>query len=224
MPRLRTEPASVALRWLNRALIGFGLVCVFFYGAVKAHTAIYQYHAKLQIDQLVSKTAASPTPATLTHPAIAAQPEARVRPGDLIGRVDVPRLNLSAAVAEGDDPSTLGKAVGHLPDTSLPWQPTGNVAFAAHRDGLFRALKDIRVGDDVRIVTGHGEFLYRVWRTQIVGPNDVWVIASTPRPTLTLITCYPFSFVGHAPQRFVVQAERVDADPPGVAIQGTVLQ
>jgi sortase A len=218
--RLRIEPRSVVLRWLDRALIAFGLACLAFYVTVRAHTAAYQHRAKAQLQQRVSSQTSDP----VVNPVTVVQHEAHLRPGELIGRVDVPRLKLSAAVVEGDDDSTLGKAVGHLPDTSLPWQTGGNVAFAAHRDGLFRPLKDIRIGDEVRVVTDRGDFAYRVRRTQIVGPDDVWVIAPTSRPTLTLITCYPFSFIGHAPRRFVVQAERLEADPAGVAIKGTVLQ
>ena len=133
-----------------------------------------------------------------------------LKTGEIIGRVDIPRLKLSAAVAEGDDDKTLGNAVGHLPDTPLPWHRRGNVALAAHRDGLFRPLERIRLNDDVRVVTLAGEFHYRVTKTHIVDPDDVWVIAPTETPTITLITCYPFSFVGNAPRRFIVQAELVD--------------
>ena len=143
--------------------------------------------------------------------------------GELIGRVDIPRLKLSAAVAEGDDDKTLGKAVGHLPDTPLPWQREGNVGLAAHRDGLFRRLEGIRIGDDVRIVTSRGDFHYRVVKTHIVAPDDVWVLAPTAAPTVTLITCYPFAFVGNAPQRFIVQAELVGQNS-GSVLKGTVVK
>jgi sortase A len=143
--------------------------------------------------------------------------------GELIGRVDIPRLKLSAAVAEGDDNATLGKAVGHLPDTPLPWHRRGNVGLAAHRDGLFRALKNIRMDDEVRVITPRGEYFYRVRNTRIVNPEDVWVLAPTPKPTVTLITCYPFSFVGHAPQRFVVQAELVGG-VEGSVVKGAVIR
>jgi sortase A len=142
--------------------------------------------------------------------------------GDVIGRVDIPRLRLSAAVAEGDDDTTLRGAVGHLPDTPLPWHRRGNVALAAHRDGLFRPLEKIRLEDEIRVVTERGEFQYRVKKTHIVDPDDVWVIAPTVRPTITLITCYPFSFVGNAPRRFIVQAELVE-DIGGAALKGTVV-
>jgi sortase A len=146
-----------------------------------------------------------------------------LEPGELIGRIDIPRLKVSAAVAEGDDEKTLGKAVGHLPETPLPWHRRGNVALAAHRDGLFRPLEKVRLNDEVRVVTLRGEYHYRVKRTHIVQPDDVWVLAHTDTPTITLITCYPFSFVGHAPQRFIVQAELV-GQITGSVLTGTVVQ
>ncbi len=145
-----------------------------------------------------------------------------MKKGDLIGRVDIPRINLSAAIAEGDDDKTLGKAVGHLPDTPMPWHRRGNVAFAAHRDGLFRKLEHVRIGDLVHVVTIRGEFQYRVTKTHIVEPNDLSVLKPTKTPTVTLITCYPFSFVGNAPRRFVVQAEM--ADVAGTALKGSVVR
>lgn len=198
---MRVERPAAA--WLNRVLVVLGVVCLVFYSVATVRTWHYQRQAKADVERMVA----------VTHP-----PEAVERPinvfkppaiGELIGRVDIPRLKLSAAVAEGDDDKTLGKAVGHLPDTPLPWHRRGNVALAAHRDGLFRRLEHIRVEDDVVMVTPRGEYHYRVKRTRIVNPNDVWVIKPTTAPTLTLITCYPFSFVGNAPQRFVVQAELI---------------
>jgi sortase A len=131
-------------------------------------------------------------------------------PGGLVGAIDIPRLRLSATIVEGDDEAALQRAVGHLPDTPLPWQG-GNSAFAAHRDTFFRPLKEVAVGDVIRVTTPHGAWTYRVGETLIVKPEDVWVLASSDRPMLTLITCYPFSYVGRAPQRFVVRAERIEA-------------
>jgi sortase A len=118
---------------------------------------------------------------------------------------------------------TLGTAIGHLPDTPLPWDRRGNVALAAHRDGLFRPLEKIRLGDDVRVRTPRGEYHYKVTKTHIVDPDDVWVIAPTHTPTITLITCYPFSFVGNAPRRFIVHAE-LAPDIGTAALAGSVVQ
>jgi sortase A len=185
----------------------FGLACLFFYGIATLSAWLYQRHAKAELERAIARRAE-----------IFVLPPSR---GELIGRVDIPRLQVSAAVAEGDDEKTLRKAVGHLPDTPLPWHRRGNVALAAHRDGLFRRLEGIQLDDEVRVVTPRGDYLYRVRRTRIVEPDDVWVIAQTKTPTITLITCYPFSFVGNAPQRFVVQAELV-GHVAGVALSGSV--
>lgn len=212
-----------AHRWLDRALMAFGLACLILYAGFTARTALYQRQAKAEIERMIAARRLSEGAAIGRSLPDVTTPSVPIAPGEIIGRVDVPRLNLSAAVAEGEDDSTLRKAVGHLSDTPMPWQ-NGNVAFAAHRDTLFRPLKNIRINDEVRVVTARGEFLYRVRKTQIVDPEDVSVLAPTARPSLTLITCYPFSFVGHAPQRFIVQAERVEPDLPGVALKGTVVQ
>lgn len=202
---------------VTRALIAFGIACLVFYGIVTVQRWRYQREAKADVQQTVS--AERPAAAVEKMPDVS-KPLAR---GELIGRVDIPRLKLSAAVAEGDDDKTLGKAVGHLPDTPLPWHRAGNVGLAAHRDGLFRALEKIRLKDDVRVVTSRGEYHYRVTKTHIVDPDEVWVLAPTSTPTITLITCYPFSFVGNAPQRFVVQAELV-GQVAGSVLTGSVVQ
>lgn len=204
-------------RWLNRALIAFGLACIIFYSVVTVHTWRYQRAAKSQVEQMISTD--RPQAAREYVPNVLK----RLETGELIGRVDIPRLKLSAAVAEGDDEKTLSKAVGHLPDTPLPWQRRGNVALAAHRDGLFRRLEGIRLNDDIRIVTSRGEYHYRVTKTHIVDPDDVWVIAPTDTPTVTLITCYPFSFVGNAPRRFIVKAELV-GHVAGSVLAGSVVK
>ena len=129
-----------------------------------------------------------------------------------IGEIEIPRLKLTAPVKAGDDDEVLDFSVGYLPDTPLPWLPgNGNSAFAAHRDRLFRPLEKIRTGDDIRLSTRHGDFNYRVVKTMVVDPKDVWVLNEQPHVNLTLITCYPFVYVGHAPHRFIVQAERLDA-------------
>ena len=129
-----------------------------------------------------------------------------VRAGGLVGMLDVPRLKLTTPVIEGDDDRTLNRAVGHLPDTPLPWE-SGNTAIAGHRDGLFRPLKDIKLGDEISFRTSRNEYRYRVTSTSIVQPDDVSVL-EPDAAALTLITCYPFYYVGNAPKRFIVRAER----------------
>ena len=210
-------PAVGWRRWVSRALIAFGVACLIFYSVVTVRAWRYQRAAKSQVEQMIS---IERPPAARERVPDVSKP---LETGEIIGRVDIPRLKLSAAVAEGDDDKTLGKAVGHLPDTPLPWHRRGNVALAAHRDGLFRPLEGIRLDDDIRIVTSRGEFHYRVTKTHIVDPDDVWVIAPTDTPTITLITCYPFSFVGNAPRRFIVKAELV-GHVAGSVLTGTVVQ
>jgi sortase A len=213
---MHAEAATRSRVWLIRALLVFGLACVLIYTAVTFSAWRYQREAKVRVEQMVTME----RPPEVREQA----PEAQtLRTGELIGRVDIPRLKLSAAVAEGDDEKTLRKAVGHLPDTPLPWQRQGNVGLAAHRDGLFRPLEKIRTNDEVRVVTARGEYHYRVTKTHIVNPDDVWVLAPTATPTMTMITCYPFSYVGNAPQRFIVQAELV-GHVAGSVLTGTVVQ
>jgi sortase A len=123
----------------------------------------------------------------------------------VIGRIDVPRLRLTAMAREGVDDRTLRSAVGHVPGTALPGD-VGNTAFAAHRDSFFRPLKGIHKGDEVDVTTARGRYRYVVTSTRIVRPEDVSVLDPTERPALTLVTCYPFSYVGSAPYRFIVRA------------------
>src|SRR4029434_6688341 len=128
--------------------------------------------------------------------------------GEPIGTLEITRVGLAGVVVEGDSDAVLDRAIGHLPDTPLPWKD-GNSALAAHRDTIFRPLKGVRLGDVLRHKTPHGDFDYRVNETLIVKPEDVWVLDPTSNSTLTLISCWPFNYIGHAPERFIVRAERV---------------
>ena len=125
--------------------------------------------------------------------------------------LDIPRLAVSVGVLEGDDSRTLQLAAGHLPDTPMPWD-AGNSAVAGHRDTFFRALADLRVGDELSLATARGTFAYRVRRLRIVSPDDVSVLDPADGIALTLITCYPFTYLGRAPKRYVVQAVRLPDD------------
>ena len=128
--------------------------------------------------------------------------------GGLIGRIEIPRLGLSVVVVEGADTSTLRRAAGHIPGTSLPGQP-GNVGISAHRDTFFRPLRNIQRNDTITLTTAFGAYSYRVLSTQVVHADDVAVLDPGGSEILTLVTCYPFYFVGPAPDRFIVRAERM---------------
>lgn len=134
-----------------------------------------------------------------------------VEMGDVLGRIDIPRLGVSVAVLEGTSSRTLRLGAGHVAGTALPGE-TGNSGIAGHRDTFFRELKDIRKDDEIQIQTATGLLRYQVDWARVVGPNDTSVLApSTAGSTLTLVTCYPFYYVGPAPNRFVVRARRIQA-------------
>ncbi len=125
----------------------------------------------------------------------------------LIGRIDIERLGVSVIVIEGSSPTVLRRAAGHIEGTALPGQP-GNVGISAHRDTFFRPLRNIRKNDVITLTTPNGEYRYRVLSTQVVNPRDIAVLSPNGDQVLTLVTCYPFYFVGPAPKRFIVRAAR----------------
>jgi sortase A len=124
----------------------------------------------------------------------------------------IPKIRLEVPVLPGTDDHTLDRAAGHIEDTAQPGMD-GNSGIAGHRDGFFRGLKDITPGDMIELDTLQGTDVYRVERTWVVKPEDVSVLDPTPKPALTLVTCYPFYFVGSAPERFIVRAVRVGGRP-----------
>jgi sortase A len=196
------QPRS-ALTGLRIVLVVIGLLCLGYVGYYWAGQTVYQSYQNWAFDQQRAgrPTASMPVPAD----------------GSVIGRVAVDRLNLSAIVRQGVGEETLKEAVGHVPSTALPGQ-AGNFAIAAHRDTLFRALKDIKLGDRITFQTQTGLFTYEVAATRIVKPTDVSVLradgggltAASNGKLLTMITCYPFYYVGSAPNRFIVQAKLVE--------------
>jgi sortase A len=134
--------------------------------------------------------------------------------GGSIGEIHIPRLGLAALVVQGDSETILQHAVGHIADTALPGE-SGNIVLAGHRDTFFRPLKRVRAGDAITLRTRAGDFEYLVESTAVVRPGDVRVLEPTSRPTLTLITCFPFSYIGPAPDRFIVRAresKRIEHD------------
>jgi LPXTG-site transpeptidase (sortase) family protein len=144
-------------------------------------------------------------------PSVAVRRPPTVRNGERLGRLVIPRLGVSAIVREGVGEDTLGVALGHIPGTALPGVD-GNVGVAGHRDTLFRSLRKIRRDDVIEFETLNGTFRYQVEGTRIVTPKDVDVLAASSRPEMTLVTCYPFYYVGPAPDRFVVKARALGGE------------
>jgi sortase A len=136
-----------------------------------------------------------------------------VRRGDVIGELDIPRLRLSVIVFEGDDAGILSQGAGHIPGTSLR-AGSGNIGIAAHRDTYFRSLRVIHANDVITLKTPAGISRYAVTDTMIVRPSDIGVLARAPGRDLTLVTCYPFYYVGNAPERFIVHAREIDSALP----------
>lgn len=187
-----------------------GIVCLGWFAWNWAATEVDQTWANYQLQRTLEAQQAQPRdvgqqPArTVPDPG----PALPIAPGSVIGRIEVPRLKISAVVRSGVDDKTLKRAVGHVPETALPGQP-GNVGIAAHRDTFFRNLRGVKVGDTIRMVTPGGTYEYQVDSLKIVWPTNVEVLDPTPEPAMTLVTCYPFNYVGSAPKRFIVRAKQI---------------
>ncbi len=121
----------------------------------------------------------------------------------------IPKLALKVPVFEGTEEPVLNRGVGWIQQTARPGE-AGNVGIAGHRDGFFRCLKDIQIGDRIELVTPNGKKTYRVDDMDIVFPENVGVLAPRRNPALTLVTCYPFYYIGSAPQRFIVHASTTE--------------
>lgn len=194
------------MRGLERLLFVVAVCALAWYGTARIDATREQAALSRELGD-AQATARMATGGTGSRPVTLA-------PRSLVGRIDVPRLKLSAMAREGVDVRTLRGSVGHVPGTALPGA-TGNAAFAAHRDTFFAALKGIRKGDAVLVTTPDGVHRYAVTGTRIVDPTEVSVLAPTQGSILTLVTCYPFDYIGSAPKRFVVQAALEPAASPG---------
>jgi sortase A len=197
---VRKESLRRLLRWTQRLLLAGAVSLLSYCGFVLGDAWIFQKResrnlARRLLEERAAAAALPPTPR-----AVAAD--------GLIGRIEISRLGLSAVVFEGVDKTTLRRAVGHIPGTALPGQ-IGNVGIAGHRDTFFRPLRNIRRDDIITLTTLRGEYRYRVVSLRIVTPDTVSVLDPAEGEILTLVTCHPFYFVGSAPNRFIVRAERV---------------
>ena len=186
------------LFWLGSALMIGGAAVLGWHWWTQHEAATAQQRAK----EWLSRTKVAPPSAP--------RPERRgISRGDVVGQLEIPRLDLSVAVFEGDDAGILKLGAGHIPQTALP-PGSGNIGIAAHRDTYFRLLRKIRLNDVIERKTPVGASRYAVTDTKIVRPSDTWVLSRAPGRDLTLVTCYPFYYTGSAPKRFIVHAHKID--------------
>jgi sortase A len=190
------EPFRRILKWAQRALFACGILLLGYCAFALVDAWTFQRRESMNLDRLLSdrRAASGGAPAAATN--------------GLIGRMEIPRLGLSVVVVEGVGRTTLRRGVGHIPGTALPGED-GNVGLSGHRDTFFRPLKDLRIKDEIQISTLKGDFSYEVESLRVVEPSDVGVLEPARENVLTLVTCYPFFYIGAAPKRFVVRARQM---------------
>lgn len=192
-------------------LLVLGMLLVGRWATASLESRNFQRRASERFDAALRRGAAT-APAPATRIAAYSAPAGECPPGNdaggVLGRIEIPHLHLTTMIAEGTDARTLAHAVGHIPATALPGN-AGNCGLAGHRDTFLRGLGGLRLHDMIGIVTAAGRSTYEVEWCRVVEPSRVDVLDSTATRSLTLVTCYPFGYVGHAPQRFVVRARMV---------------
>jgi sortase A len=204
------KPLRQILKWSQRVLFACAILLLGYCGFALVDAWLFQRRESRDLDRLLRERRAASL--------VARQPESVASPkavpafaaDGLIGRIEIPRVLLSVVVVEGVDKTTLRRAVGHIPGTALPGE-AGNVGLAGHRDTFFRLLKDVKIKDEIQISTLKGNFKYEVVSLRIVDPDNVGVLAPSGENVLTLVTCYPFYFVGPAPKRWIVRAKQMSS-------------
>ena len=205
-------------RSIERALLVIGILCLGVWAYAWIDARVVQYEENRLLDEAPSARSGQQPPGSAAETDALGSfrerdaPRKRQEPkeeGALVGRVEIPRLGVSGIVLEGVGKKTLRRGIGRIPGTALP-EDGGNVGLAAHRDSFFRGLKDIRKNDIITLKTLEDTYYYRVDWTEIVLPKDTHVLEDKGEPELTLVTCYPFYYVGSAPKRFIVRAQRID--------------
>lgn len=188
------------LVWIESALFVFGVACLVWVAWALFDAHRFQQRAFEQLRHEAPAAGRGEAALEASGPPLGAP----------VAQLAVSRLDLSVAVAEGTDDEVLRRAVGHLRHTSLPGEG-GHIALAGHRDTFFRPLEGIELGDRISVEAPGSSEVYEVEWFRIIDPSELWVLEDPGYPALTLITCYPFRFVGNAPQRFVVRARRIDS-------------
>jgi sortase A len=205
---VRKEALRQILKWTQRALFAIAILLIGYCAFALADAWLFQRRESRDLDRLLRERRAASQ--VVPRPVSVSPKAAPAVAGSLIGRIEIPRLLLSVVVVEGVDKTSLRRAVGHIPGTALPGE-AGNVGLAGHRDTFFRPLKDVKIEDEIQISTLKGSFKYEVESLRIVEPENVGVLAPSGENVLTLVTCYPFYFVGPAPKRWIVRAKQVSS-------------
>lgn len=221
MFKIKRPPTRFALflRWARFFFLVVGVLALSYCAIVLLDRWAFQAYQTWRFERALKEAQRSsrsiPQPAAFPSPAQEAADRERAERfgidglvGSPLGRIEISSIDLTAMIMEGIDGRTLRHAVGHIPGSPLPGQ-RGNVALAGHRDKFFRDLRNIHKDDEITLTTLHGTYSYRVDSTQVVEPQDVKVLAATANDFLTLVTCYPFYFVGPAPRRFIVRAHKI---------------
>jgi sortase A len=203
-------PPNRGRRVLRALLFTIGVVCLGIYCSSYVYRTAYQLYEGWRFDHEATEDTPVPEEKPAALPVVLPDPDHGTRSAkpvsaSIIGRISIPRLHLSAIVEEGIDVTTLARAVGHIPGTALPGQ-IGNIGIAGHRDTFFRALKDLQPHDEIDFTTHSGHFHYTVDSLRIVEPDNVGVLEPRGGQTLTIVTCFPFQYIGNAPRRFIVHA------------------
>jgi sortase A len=214
MPDLRRKRVSRPLRSLERLFLIAGAGALIWCAVIVIDGVRAQRNAQgaLEIAMAVDELTRAVEPVQEPSQPLPTAGSSRHPPADIgaaIAALSIPRVQLSAIVLHGSDARTLQRGPGHLEHTAVPGD-AGNIVIAGHRDSFFRPLRHIRLADDIFVQTRDGHYHYRVTSLRVVAPREVSVMAPTSEETLTLITCYPFWVLGHAPDRFIVRAARVD--------------
>jgi sortase A len=186
------------MRWMGRILQITGILALSYVALTLIGAKIYQRNVALILDKQIQTE--------VQYKAV--QPAPIIKEGDVLGRLEIPRINVSMVVLQGTTSQTLRLGVGHIKGTALPGEP-GNIGIAGHRDTFFRALKDIRKDDEIQLQTANGVARYDVDWIRITAPSDVGILAPSNESSLTLVTCYPFYYIGAAPERYIVHAHRL---------------
>jgi len=212
---VQTPHAERFLRRLRTGLFLAGALALGFCAVVYVYSGLFQAYESWRFDQALSSAMpelAAVPPASVAGPRTAPpRPVIRRKPreGSSLGRLEVPRLKVSVMVVEGITARDLSVGAGHIPGTALPDQ-AGNVGIAGHRDTFFRELRHIQETDLITFTTRNGVFRYAVDSLSVVQPSATEVLRASSGSELTLVTCFPFSYVGTAPRRFIVRAQRVE--------------